>query len=302
MSETKENQTGEEPSEEKVETSPSVSGVEEEVNSNPKNPSQETPKNKTTIMYGTRKLHPGSKSASAKSLKQLRGPKDDDDLLEMDDLVVKSTAPAHLIESDGPNPKRRRNRDQNRDAEREGREFDDSLSTDDSEVAPYPVDDVEAEDRPERFAEVENRESSRTRGVQEFRPSKDGKRASPKKRTKASSPTKRPAASEKPKGLLGWIKSIFTSDDGEEGKSSDDKRRRPNQSRRRNNRGGQGRSRDGQGGRGDGSGSRRPRGNRRPRRRQGSPSGEQSDFNRGNRPGRRRQKPRTEGRESQSSS
>jgi hypothetical protein len=250
-------------------------------------------------MYGTRKLHPGSKSASAKSLKQLRGPKDDDDVLEMDDLVVKSTAPAHLIESDGPNPNRRRNRDQNRDAERDSRESDDS-TPEETDVVPYPADDGEAEGRPERFAEMERRDSSRTRGVQEFRPSKDGKRAAPNKRAKTGSSTKRPTAAEKPKGLLGWIKSVFTSDDGDEEKSSDDKRRRPNQNRRRNNRGGQDRSRDAQGGRGDGPGNRRPRGNRRPKRRQGSPLGEQSDSDRRNHPRRRRQKPRAEGRESQS--
>ncbi|HCR31056.1 MAG TPA: hypothetical protein DIV79_13670 [Opitutae bacterium] len=299
MSETKENQHEEEPSEDRVEDSSAVSGVEE-ADSNSKEPSLETPKKNTPIMYGTRKLHPGSKSASAKSLKQLRGPQEDDDLLEMDDLVVKSTAPAHLVENDGPNPNRRRNRERNRDNENEDQEPDVS-SSDDSDNVPYPVDELESKDRPERFAEVEKRETPRTHGVQEFRPSKDGKRAEPKKRAKANGPTRRPVAKEKSKGLFGWLKSIFTSDEGAEGQSSDGKKRRPNQNRRRNNRGGQGRSRDGQS-RSDGSGNRRPRRNRRPRGRQGSPSGQQSDSNRGNRPRRRRRKPQGEGRKSQSSS
>ena len=299
MSETKENQAGEEPSDEQAEGSPSVSGVEE-VDSNQKNPSQETPENKTTIMYGTRKLHPGSKSASAKSLKQLRGPMEDDDLLEMDDLVVKSTAPAHLIGSDGPNPNRRRNRDRDRENENDIKDSDVSTSNE-SDAVPYPVDEEESQDRPERFAEVKKPEISRSRGVQEFSPSKDGKRATPKKRARASASAKRPADKKKPKGLLGLIKSIFTSDEGEEDKSRKGKNRGPGQNRRRNNRGGQGRSRDGES-RGDGSGNRRSRGNRRPRRRQGSPSGQHSDADGSNRPRRRRRKPQSEGKGSQSSS
>ena len=126
-------------------------------------------------MYGTRKLHPGSKSGSAKSLKQLRGPQEDDDILEMDDLVVKSTAPAHLIEDDRPNSNRRRNtRDRNRDSEDEDQESSPATASDSEEVA-YPVDDVNDEDRPERFAEVKKPDTARSRGVQEFRPSKDGK-------------------------------------------------------------------------------------------------------------------------------
>ena len=44
------------------------------------------PEKSSSIMYGTRKLHPGAKSASAKSLDQIRGPYEDDDILEMDDV------------------------------------------------------------------------------------------------------------------------------------------------------------------------------------------------------------------------
>ena len=179
-------------------------------------------------MYGTRKLHPGSKSGSAKSLKQLRGPQEDDDILEMDDLVVKSTAPAHLIEDDRPNPNRRRNnRDRNRVTEDEDQESSPATASDSEEVA-YPVDEVNDEDRPERFAEVKKPDTARSRGVQEFRPSKDGKRGTPKKRAQAnSSPTKPLASKEKSKGLFGWIKSVFTSEDGEATRSSDGKKNGP---------------------------------------------------------------------------
>ena len=228
MSETKENQEGEEPSDEQVENPQTVSGVEE-ADPIQENPSQETPENKTPIMFGTRKLHPSSKSGSAKSLKQLRRPQEDDDILEMDDLVVKSTAPAHLMEDDRPNPNRRRNRDRNRDAEDKDQESRPATASDPEEVA-YPVDEVNDEDRPERFAEVKKPDTARSRGVQEFRPSKDGKRGAPKKRSQASnSPTKRPASKEKPKGLFGWIKSVFTSEDEGATRSSDGKKRQSNQ-------------------------------------------------------------------------
>ncbi|MCH2387626.1 MAG: hypothetical protein MK240_05420 [Opitutales bacterium] len=296
MSETKENQAGKEPSDEQVENPQTVSGVEE-VDPSLENLSQETPKNKTSIMYGTRKLHPGSKSGSGKSLKQLRGPQDD--VLEMDDLVVKSTAPAYLIENDRPNSNRRRDRD--RDTEDENQESNPTTARNSEEVA-YPVDEVNDEDRPERFAEVKKPDTARNRGVQEFRPSKDGKRGRGKKRSETgNSPTKRPASKGKPKGFFGWIKSVFTSEDEEVTRYSDGKKRRSNQNRRRNSRGGQNRSRDGQR-RGDGSGDRRPRGNRRPRRRSDGPSGQYSDSQTGNRPRRRRRKPQAEGRESESSS
>ena len=298
MSETKENQAGEEPSDEQVENPQTVSGVEE-ADPHQENPSQETPENKTAIMYGTRKLHPGSKSGSAKSLKQLRGPQEDDDILEMDDLVVKSTAPAHLMEDDRPNPNRRRNRERNRDAEEEDKESRPATASNPEEVA-YPVDEVNDEDRPERFAEVKKPDTAGSRGVQEFRPSKDGKRGAPKKRSQTSnSPTKRPASKERSKGLFGWIKSIFTSEDEGATRSIDGKKRQSKQNRRRNSRSGQRRSRDGQR-RGDVFGNRRPSGNRRPRRRSDGPSGQHSDSQSGNRPRRRRRKPQAEGKGSES--
>ncbi|MCH2613117.1 MAG: hypothetical protein MKZ70_00260 [Opitutales bacterium] len=130
MSETKENQAGKEPSDEQVENPQTVSGVEE-VDPSLEHLSQETRKYNTSIMYGTRKLHPGSKAGSGKSLKQLRGPQDD--VLEMDDLVVKSTAPAYLIENDRPNSNRRRDRD--RDTDHENQESNPTTARNSEEVA-----------------------------------------------------------------------------------------------------------------------------------------------------------------------
>ena len=127
----------------------------------------------------------------------------------MDDLVVKATAPSHLVGDDRPDSSNRRERnerperrDRNERRERpERRDRNERRSRPepaeeqsseepaiDSNIEAYPEDESFEtpeeiqNDRPERFATLTETQRPERRPVEEFRPSTDGKRAAPKKR------------------------------------------------------------------------------------------------------------------------
>ena len=114
-------------------------GVTSSSSESPKSdkPSQPSPK-KAPILYGTRKRRPGAQTPSAaKTLDQIRGAYDDDDIIEIDDLPTRSTAPAALVENDRPPERNRRERPEPRNEPVE----DDSSS---EENTLSPVSEVEA--------------------------------------------------------------------------------------------------------------------------------------------------------------
>ncbi len=255
-------------------------------------PSQPSPK-KATILYGTRKRRPGAQTPSAaKTLDQIRGAYDDDDIIEIDELPTRSTAPAALVENDRPPERKRRERPEPRNEPVE----DDSSSAENtlsplSEVEAYPTDAEDSNEnqessRPRRFAEVDESKRTGSRQIEEFSPSKDGKRAAPEKRVPSKDRISDAPVPNEKRGFFAWLKSLFASepDQPQKRRKGRPNNRKPNQKRR----GGQNRRRGARPqreGSGEGQEGRRRRRNRRPR-----GEGENSEGNRqgGNRQRRRR--------------
>ena len=266
-------------------------------------PSQPSPK-KAPILYGTRKRRPGAQTPSAaKTLDQIRGAYDDDDIIEIDDLPTRSTAPAALVENDRPPERKRRERPEQRiEPVRDDSSSEENTLSPVSEVEAYPADAKDSDEnqessRPRRFAEVDESKRTGSRQIEEFSPSKDGKRAAPEKRVLSKDRiSDAPVANEK-RGFFAWLKSLFASepDQPQKRRKGRPNNRKPNQKRR----GGQNRrrsdrpQREGSGGGQEG---RRPRRNRSPR-----GEGENSEGNRqgGNRQ-RRRRRPQGERRKTPS--
>ena len=241
--------------------------------------SSPAPAEKNAILYGTRKRRPGASNASAaKTLDQIRGAYDEDEVIEMDDLVVKATAPSHLVSGDRPASSNRRERNDRSD--RSGRrdrndrpnrrETEEEHSSEepaiDASIEAYPDDETSEkteapqDDRPERFATLSENQRPTRRPVEEFRPSTDGKRAEPKKSVRSEERPARYSKQPQKKGFFAWLKSLFSSED--ETKQREERRpgnRGPNQRRRRGepNRDGDDRNREG------GERPNRPRGGRR---------------------------------------
>jgi len=269
-------------------------GVTSSSSESPKSdkPSQPSPK-KATILYGTRKRRPGTQTPSAaKTLDQIRGAYDDDDIIEIDELPTRSTASAALVENDRPPERKRRERAEPRNEPVE----DDSSSAENtlsplSEVEAYPTDAEDSDEnqessRPRRFAEVDESKRTGSRQIEEFSPSKDGKRAAPAKRVPSKNRISDAPVPNEKRGFFAWLKSLFASepDQPQKRRKGRPNNRKPNQKRRggQNRRRGDRPQREGSGGGQDG---RRPRRNRRPR-----GEGENSGGNRqgGNRQRRRR--------------
>ena len=280
-------------------------GVTSSSSESPKSdkPSQPSPK-KAPILYGTRKRRPGAQTPSAaKTLDQIRGAYDDDDIIEIDDLPTRSTAPAALVENDRPPERKRRERPEQRiEPVRDDSSSEENTLSPVSEVEAYPADAEDSNEnqessRPRRFAEVDESKRTGSRQIEEFSPSKDGKRAAPEKRVLSKDRiSDAPVANEK-RGFFAWLKSLFASepDQPQKRRKGRPNNRKPNQKRR----GGQNRrrsdrpQREGSGGGQEG---RRPRRNRSPR-----GEGENSEGNRqgGNRQ-RRRRRPQGEPRKTPS--
>ena len=280
-------------------------GVTSSSSESPKSdkPSQPSPK-KAPILYGTRKRRPGAQTPSAaKTLDQIRGAYDDDDIIEIDDLPTRSTAPAALVENDRPPERKRRERPEQRiEPVRDDSSSEENTLSPVSEVEAYPADAKDSDEnqessRPRRFAEVDESKRTGSRQIEEFSPSKDGKRAAPEKRVPSKDRiSDAPVANEK-RGFFAWLKSLFASepDQPQKRRKGRPNNRKPNQKRR----GGQNRrrsdrpQREGSGGGQEG---RRPRRNRSPR-----GEGENSEGNRqgGNRQ-RRRRRPQGEPRKTPS--
>ena len=266
-------------------------------------PSQPSPK-KATILYGTRKRRPGAQTPSAaKTLDQIRGAYDDDDIIEIDDLPTRSTAPAALVENDRPPERKRRERLEPRNEPVE----DDSSSEENtlypvSEIEAYPADAENSDEsqessRPRRFAEVDESKRTGSRQIEEFSPSKDGKRAAPKKRVPSEDRILDAPVPNEKRGFFAWLKSLFASepDQPQERRKGRPNNRKPNQKRRggQNRRRGDGPQRDGSGGGQEG---RRPRRNRRPRGEGKNSEGNRQSDNRQ----RRRRRPQGERRKTPS--
>ena len=266
-------------------------------------PSQPSPK-KATIMYGTRKRRPGAQTPSAaKTLDQIRGAYDDDDIIEIDELPTRSTAPAALVENDRPTERKRREQPEPRNEPAR----DDSLSAENtlspfSEFEAYPTDAEDSDtsqesSRPRRFAAVDESKRTGSRQIEEFSPSKDGKRAAPEKRVPYKDRISDAPVPNEKRGFFAWLKSLFASEPNQPQKRRKGRpnNRKPNQKRRggQNRRRGDRPQREGSSG---GQESRRPRRNRRPR-----GEGENSEGNRqgGNRQ-RRRRRPQGERRKTPS--
>ena len=280
-------------------------GVTSSSSESPKSdkPSQPSPK-KAPILYGTRKRRPGAQTPSAaKTLDQIRGAYDDDDIIEIDDLPTRSTAPAALVENDRPPERKRRERPEQRiEPVRDDSSSEENTLSPVSEVEAYPADAKDSDEnqessRPRRFAEVDESKRTGSRQIEEFSPSKDGKRAAPEKRVLSKDRiSDAPVANEK-RGFFAWLKSLFASepDQPQERRKGRPNNRKPNQKRR----GGQNRRRGARPqreGSGEGQEGRRRRRNRRPR-----GEGENSEGNRqgGNRQ-RRRRRPQGERRKTPS--
>ena len=239
----------EEINEKKLDSDESAAQPQEAAESAPeksesKEPSSPAPTEKKAILYGTRKRRPGASNASAaKTLDQIRGAYDDDDIIEMDDLVVKSTAPSHLVGGDRPaSPKRRERfeRPERKEEEEEEEETSPEEKAIDSNIEAYPDDESsqspEATDdnRPERFATLKETQRPPQRAAEEFRPSTDGKRAAPKKRVRSEDSPVTLSKPPKKKGFFAWLKSLFSSEEETpkpKGRRNDN--RDPNQRRRR---------------------------------------------------------------------
>ena len=280
-------------------------GVTSSSSESPKSdkPSQPSPK-KPTILYGTRKRRPGAQTPSAaKTLDQIRGAYDDNDIIEIDDLPKRSTAPAALVENDRPPERKRRERTEQRiESVKDDSSSEENTLSPVSEVEAYPADAKDSDgnqesSRPRRFAEVDESKRTGSRQIEEFSPSKDGKRAAPEKRVLSKDRiSDAPVANEK-RGFFAWLKSLFASepDQPQERRKGRPNNRKPNQKRR----GGQNRRRGARPqreGSGEGQEGRRRRRNRRPR-----GEGENSEGNRqgGNRQ-RRRRRPQGERRKTPS--
>ncbi len=269
-----------------------LQGVEENSSETPESvkPSPSSP-GSASILYGTRKRRPGAQAAPhAKTLDQIRGAYDDNDIIEMDDLPTRSSAPTSLVDESRPPERKRRERSERKEKSRESSDSELEEASEASEIEAYPDDEApeeaQEESRPERFAEVDASKRAGSRPVQEFRPTKDGKRATPRKRAPEDKKvSKAPAAGPK-KGLFARLVSLFSSEseEPEPQKKSRTDNRKPNPRRRR---GGQnrGRASDSSSDRsGGGQGGRRPRRNRRPR----AEGSENDGKRRSNRPRRRR--------------
>ncbi len=268
----------------------------------PSQPSSE----KATILYGTRKRRPGAQAApTAKTLDQIRGAYDDDDIIEMDDLPTRSTAPSALVEEDRAPERKRRERPERRERRSEARETDETSDEEEaspiSEIEAYPSDEVSSasteSNRPKRFDEVDKTKRVGARQVEEFSPSKDGKRAAPKKRVRSEDRISSAPVPNEKRGFFAWLKSLFSSEpeQPEERKKRPPSNRKPNQRRQ----GGQNRRKGGAaqserpGGNREG---RRPRRNRRPRGEGGGSDGNRQGGNRQ----RRRRRPQGDRRETPS--
>ncbi len=259
--------------------------------------SQPSP-NKTSILYGTRKRRPGAQTPSAaKTLDQIRGAYDDEDIIEMDDLPTRSSAPATLIENDhAPERKRRERRARIEEPAKSDASSEEEVATPVSEIAAYPTDEDASDDstessRPRRFAEVDESKRAGTRQIEEFSPSKDGKRSAPKKRVPSEDRISAGPVPNEKRGFFAWLKSLFSSepDQPQKRRKGRPNNRRPNQKRRggQNRRRSDGPQREGSGGGQEG---RRPRRNRRPRGEGGNSEGNRQGGNRQ----RRRRRPQGE--------
>lgn len=230
----------EETNEKKLDSDESAAQPQEAAESAPekserKEPSSPAPTEKKAILYGTRKRRPGASNASAaKTLDQIRGAYDDDDIIEMDDLVVKSTAPSHLVGGDRPASPKRRERFERPERKEE------ETSPEEKAIEAYPDDESsqspEATDdnRPERFATLKETQRPPQRAAEEFRPSTDGKRAAPKKHVRSEDSPVTLSKPPKKKGFFAWLKSLFSSEEETpkpKGRRNDN--RDPNQRRRR---------------------------------------------------------------------
>jgi len=286
-------------------------GVKNDSSESPKSdkPSQPSPK-KATILYGTRKRRPGAQTPSAaKTLDQIRGAYDDDDIIEIDDLPTRSTAPAALVENDRA-PERKRSERRERPERRNEPAEDDASAEENtpsavSEIEAYPADAEDSDEtdetressRPRRFAEVDESKRAGARQIEEFSPSKDGKRAAPKKRVPSKDRISAAPVPNEKRGFLAWLKSLFASepDQPQERRKERPNNRKPNQKRRggQNRRRGDGPQREGSGGGQEG---RRPRRNRRPRGEGGNSEGNRQGSNRQ----RRRRRPQGERRKTPS--
>lgn len=203
-----------------------------------KEPSTPAPAEKKAILYGTRKRRPGASNAStAKTLDQIRGAYNEDEEIEMDDLVIKATAPSHLVGGEKPAPSNRRERYERPETEKEQSSEENAI---DPNIEAYPEDEPSEsthaveDNRPERFATLKENQRPERRPVEEFRPSTDGKRAAPKKRVRSEDRPSHPSNQPKKKGFFAWLKSLFTND--EEANKQEERRpsnRGPNKRRRR---------------------------------------------------------------------
>lgn len=253
----------------------------------PSPPSQK----EATILYGTRKRRPGAQAApTAKTLDQIRGAYDDEDIIEMDDLPTRSTAPSTLVEEDRAPERKRRERPERPERRKEPRETDETSeevedSSPTSEIEAYPTDEESDGDpepnRPKRFAEVDETKRAGSRQVEEFSPTKDGKRAAPKKRVQSADRISSAPVPNEKRGFFAWLKSLFSSEteQPEERKKRQPSNRKPNQRRR----GGQNRQKGGDSQRERSGGNRegrRPRRNRRPRGEGGNSEGNRQGGNR----------------------
>lgn len=233
-----------------------------------KKPTQPSPAKTTSILYGTRKRRPGAQAApSAKTLDQIRGAYDDDDIIEIDDLPVKSNAPDSLIDDNRAAPPKRRERRERRDDPKDADIHSEETESIKSDIEAYPSDETPSEDRPKRFATVDESKRAAKRPIEEFSPTKDGKRAAPVKRARPDEKAKTPSDSKEKKGFLAWLKSLFSS---EPEKPEPQRRHRPsNRSSNQRRDRGEGRNRakrgDSQRDRSNRPEGRRPRRNRRPR-------------------------------------
>lgn len=266
------------------------------------------------LRYGTRKSRPGAKAPVITKAGSTSEALDEDDI-EMDDLPIRANAPKHLIDSrNTPSEPRRDEEDRPR---RERRPRGENRRRNDRERSPARNETAEryaeeesspkspaeataqqepaAENRPERFGVVNERErrARPSDQVQEFRPSRDGRTS--ENRSERREPVQPP----KKKGLLSKILSFFTG--GDSGEKAKAEAKPASSQQRRGDRGRpQGRFNDDKEGSEDGDRPRRRRSrnrNRKPRPEgegDNRPRGEGQQRDDGNKR-RRRRRPRRDG-------
>ncbi len=246
--------------------------------------------NEKPLRYGNRRSKPGADAPAIASISSF-SEEHEEEVIEMDDLVVRANAPEHLIDS-RPAPSESRSRDDSdrprrndrsrgvrrpredrkqRAPRREETSTTEELNASEATIAPEATD--QPSERPERFGEVKSPENrGRTEGSsKEFRPSRDGRTAKKPSDRNDRSNNRKPRAAPKKKGFFAKLLAFFTGAKEEEEKKSDN--RNSGGQRRRSGRGRHGpnnRERDGQQNR-EGGGKRRQR----PRNRKPRPEGEE---------------------------